>query len=357
MTIKLNKENKKYIVSYSKRHPKTGMPIRRQRTNIETASKAKKVEAELVILVNDLIRRQEGITWGSFLRSYLVHIKQSEMSENTTYGIQKMLERYTLQAWETKNIDSITTYDIHQILNDHFMDKAESHRKYFVKCIRSAFRHAVETDLLIRNPTPLLKFKLSDKISSVLNEEEIRLLLTKAQEHQWEWYPHYALALYTGMRNGELYALPWQNVDLHRRQILVNCSWSSKVGYKSTKSGHDRIVEIPLPLIPVLNDLKKYEPDTSFVLPRLSKWDKGDQARYLRAFLMSVGLPMMRFHDLRASWATLLLNKGVAPSKVMSMGGWRDMDTMMIYMRKAGIDIKGSTSVLDGLHTHCVKDS
>lgn len=68
----------------------------------------------------------------------------------------------------------------------------------------------------------------------------------------------------------------------------------------------------------------------------------------------SLGLPEIRFHDLRASWATMLLAKGVAPSKVMAMGGWKDMDTMLIYMRKAGIDIKGSTQVLDGMQTHGV---
>lgn len=37
------------------------------------------------------------------------------------------------------------------------------------------------------------------------------------------------------------------------------------------------------------------------------------------------------------------------------MGGWKDMDTMMIYMRKAGIDIKDSTKVLDDLHIHKIE--
>ena len=81
-------------------------------------------------------------------------------------------------------------------------------------------------------------------------------------------------------------------------------------------------------------------------------WDAGDQAYLLRVFLKSIELPEIRFHDLRASWATLLLSKGFAPSKVMSMGDWKDMDTMMIYMRKAGIDIRNSTSVLDDMKTH-----
>jgi integrase len=37
------------------------------------------------------------------------------------------------------------------------------------------------------------------------------------------------------------------------------------------------------------------------------------------------------------------------------MGGWKDMDTMMIYMRKAGIDVKNSTEVLDGMTTHGIQ--
>jgi hypothetical protein len=39
------------------------------------------------------------------------------------------------------------------------------------------------------------------------------------------------------------------------------------------------------------------------------------------------------------------------------MGGWSDMKTMMIYMRKAGIDIKGFTSVLDDMQTHGVREA
>ena len=58
-------------------------------------------------------------------------------------------------------------------------------------------------------------------------------------------------------------------------------------------------------------------------------------------------LPAIRFHDLRASWATAMLGQGIEPAKVMHMGGWKDLKTMMIYMRKAGISIKGITDTLD----------
>ena len=83
----------------------------------------------------------------------------------------------------------------------------------------------------------------------------------------------------------------------------------------------------------------------------LFAWLKGEQTRDLRAFLLGMGLPAIRFHDLRASWATILLGQGVEPVKVMKMGGWKDLDTMMIYVRKAGIDVAGALNGLT-LHQH-----
>lgn len=64
-------------------------------------------------------------------------------------------------------------------------------------------------------------------------------------------------------------------------------------------------------------------------------------------FLAGVGLPQIRFHDLRTTWATIMLSKGVEPIKVMMMGGWKDMKTMQIYVRKAGVSIQGVTDKLD----------
>jgi integrase len=56
---------------------------------------------------------------------------------------------------------------------------------------------------------------------------------------------------------------------------------------------------------------------------------------------------MIRFHDLRASWATLLLTNGVAATVVMAMGGWHDLKTMNKYLRLAGLDVDGAQSRID----------
>ena len=47
------------------------------------------------------------------------------------------------------------------------------------------------------------------------------------------------------------------------------------------------------------------------------------------------------------SLASYMLSKGIEPIKVMSMGGWKDLKTMQIYIRKSGINIRGITKCLD----------
>lgn len=181
--------------------------------------------------------------------------------------------------------------------------------------------------------------------------EQAKTLLKKGRELNWEWYPHVFLALYTGMRSGELYALKWSQISFEARQIKVDCGWNVKDGFKSTKSGDERLVEISLDLLKFLKQLKRKvegQVEQDFVLPRIWRWKRGDQARELRAFLQAIGLPYekMRFHDLRATWCTMLLNLGVEPAKVMSQGGWSSLSVLMHYLRQGGISIKGSLDVL-----------
>lgn len=346
MGIKRNKETGLWEVTHYKRHPLTRVPVRAARKGIETEREARKVERELVIMLEDKFRQKTKPTWEKVLSDYLAASLERGLKNSTIYQCGSTLKAHTA-AWNMELVDKITTEQIRTLIFGQLADKAESHKKYILKCIRAVFGYALDLGHINRNPTPKMIFRLGDKIMPVLTEEQAKELLFRAKDANWPWYNHYALALYTGMRNGELYALTWDKVNFDSRMILVNCSWSKKDGLKSTKSGDDRRIEIAPPLVPILQELKRYWTGSNDVLPKFNKWTKGEQARELRMFLQGIGMQSIRFHDLRATWATMLLSKGVEPIKVMKMGGWKDIETMMIYARKAGVDIKGSTDCLN----------
>ncbi|NQZ02374.1 MAG: site-specific integrase, partial [Bdellovibrionales bacterium] len=80
--------------------------------------------------------------------------------------------------------------------------------------------------------------------------------------------------------------------------------------------------------------------------PRFQSWKDGRQDEILRGFLEGYGLPSVRFHALRACFATQLIRDGVAPGVVMKICGWKDLKTMQRYIRLAGVEVRGATKNL-----------
>lgn len=347
MTIRYNEKKKNWEAFHSARHPITKQPISLRRM-ANTEAEAKKIERELIRKVRERLIEEASPSWRRVVDEFLEDCRARDLTEHSIHDYKTGLEKYTYITWSNKNITDITTQNVWDLIKKGpITEKSRAHQKNVFKFIRAVFGFAVQRGYIQRNPCPVIKFKLGEKVKKVLTEDQVRNLLHRAKEMGVEWYPLWAGALYTGMRNGELYALTWDKVNMDDRLITVSTSWGIKDGFKSTKSGHDRMVEIATPFMEVLRELKLKSGGSSFVFPRLDKWDTGDQARELRMFLLGMGLPPVRFHDLRATWATILLSKGVEPIRVMKAGGWRDMKTMMYYVRLAGVDIRGMTDDLD----------
>lgn len=349
--------DKTYTVSYSKRHKTLNTPVSMHRIKIPNRAQAERVYRELVEKVHQKVHAKVVPSWSRLVNEHFQSKRLSdEWTQKTCENARLCLEAHTFADWADRPVDSITTTDI-----KHLVDRQTGHRSVgtqqsLLKFIRGAFQYANDCAYLRGNPVPNIRYRNKEKIAKVLTEEQVRVLLERAKVHQSPWYYHWALALYTGMRNGELFALTWDNVNFESRTILVDCSWNKMDGFKETKSGDDRIVEIAPNLVVILKELKLAQFDSHFVLARSRNWEKGEQARMLRMFLEGIGLPPVRFHDLRATWATIMLNKGVEPIKVMSMGGWKQLKTMQIYIRKAGVNIRGITDKLD-LHNPSRQDA
>lgn len=354
MGIKYDEQKQRYSVLVARRHPKTGESQNLKRiTNEQGQPITSMAEAQRIqkILMAELERRHlEAVvpSWSKVIKMWADCALDRGLGKKTVGNYLLCLEKHTIPEWKHRRINEITTQDIRDLMASRMTGLSEGHKKSMIKFIKAIFQHGIEIGAIQRNPTPQMKFRIGDKIKGVLTESQVRVFLEQAKQMDSEWYEIWATAIYTGMRNGELYALKWDRVSFENRTIKVDTSWNSSDGFKCTKSGDDRIVEIAPNLMPILQELKfKNSAHSEFVLPRIRAWDKGDQARELRMFLMGMGLPPIRFHDLRATFATILLSKGVPPIKVMYAGGWKDLKTMMIYMRKAGVEIRGMMDQMD----------
>jgi integrase len=349
MSIKFDDQKNYYIVQVSARHPKTRKPRSLKRIGFKTLAEAKREEVKMRQLLFQKMHNSVSPLFSLFLKEYEAHVLSLDISQKTKEGRLYDINRYALPLLENVNVDKITEQMIHQILaSSDFLEKKQSRQKDILKHIRHAFNFAWEKGYISKNPTPKKKFRVGKKLLAVLTEEEVKILLDQARNANHPWYFIWAVALYTGMRNGELYALRWSEVKLSTKQIAVVRSWTREGGFSDlTKSGNDRFVTISNSLLPILEELKLITGDTAFVLPRLNDWASGAQAAVLREFLGQLGLTSVRFHDLRATWATILLSKGIPYPMVMRLGGWEETSTMDRYLRKSGVSTKGATDVLD----------
>ena len=235
------------------------------------------------------------------------------------------------------------------------------------------FQLAVEEGVITKNPTRGIKIKVPSSEQKVLTSDEANKLLREGKLCNHRFYFHWAVALFTGMRNGEIYALRVSDVDMDTGIIHVKRQFNSKDGLHETKTNLSRVVPIADELKPLLKwfiakggykeTLWKWKDESkkekvffiwdNLLLPRVREWRQGDQSRFLRDFCKGIGLPEVKFHDLRATFITNMLSKGVALNVVMSIVGHRRIATTDVYNRLAGVGVRGSTNKLSyGLHFH-----
>jgi integrase len=257
------------------------------------------------------------------------------------------------EHWFKRSASDLTKADGREVLK--MVEAAGKSKSYQVRLkaiVSSIYNWGIEERLILgvrSSPMEGLQIQCpkGEKVPEILNLEQIREFLKKAKDLDHPWYPIWATALLTGMRNGELHALLWSDIDFENRKITVSKSFNTRTrSVKSTKAGYWRTVPISSELMELLLELKAKARDQEHVLPHSCYWDKGWQAKILRTFCVGVGLPSIKFHTLRACFGTQLLAHDVAPARVMKICGWKDLKTMQHYIRLAGVDERGATECL-----------
>ncbi|MCA9761373.1 MAG: tyrosine-type recombinase/integrase, partial [Streptococcus sp.] len=243
MGIRHDYKNNSWVAFHSMRHPVLRTPRRIEKKGLKSKAEALRVEKELVIELSKRLEEKTIPRWKQAVDECLAAKLLEGWTNKTHHTYDSCLKAHT-SDWNKRRIDQITPHEIREKVLVSLEKKSESHRKNVLKFIRCVFNYAVERGYITKNPTPNLKFRVGDKVKAVLTEQQCKQWLAKAEELDSDWLPIWRLAIYTGMRSGELYALEWDSVDFENNRIIVRRSWNNKDGFKDTKSGDDRIIPI-----------------------------------------------------------------------------------------------------------------
>ncbi len=323
-----------------------GVRIQRRRPGIESLHKAKQLEFELKRELAQIKEEAVPYRWGEWFEVCMKRMK-IEMKPSTIYNYQTQIRKWIHPHWEKTEINVISRADVHELIFETCAEiVSPNNRKTILKMVKRLFQMAVDDRLLLRNPCVGIQVKAAEVEQKVLTNSEVSIFLREAKINDHRFYPMWALALMTGMRSGELFALRWSDIDFDNGTICVSRQWSSKNGYGPTKSQRSRIVPITESLSKFLKELKLVRGSEDSVLPRLIEWENGEQAKITREFCESIGVTPVKFHDLRATFITNLLARGESLARVMSMVGHSQIKTTNGYLRKAGVDVLGGTDKL-----------
>ena len=217
------------------------------------------------------------------------------------------------------------------------------------RVFHAALEQARREKLIVVNAcTDVQLPRQEEKEITPLAPEQAKLLLQKVKEHRLEML--LTLALVTGMREGELLALRWSDIDFEAEALQVRRTVQYITGYgfvenePKTAKGRRKIV---LPHFVVhaltLHHIKFLKKSTEVG----ADWQEynlvfpGNNGKFMHAetlrrrfkkVLVEADLPLVKFHDLRHSAATLLLSMGVPPKVVQEILGHSNISiTMNVY--------------------------
>ena len=191
--------------------------------------------------------------------------------------------------------------------------------------ISSALQLAIHQKLIAHNPAEGCALpRVERNEMKTLTADQLAAFLQEAK--RTGVFEMYYLELATGLRRGELLGLKWQDVDFNQGTITVRRQ-ISRINAQvveaplKTKNAY-RVIPLREQALAVLrSQQEKTHSEYVFPSPNGRPISPDSVRNMLRRVLKRAGLPYVRFHDLRHTFATLALQNGVDVKTVSSILG------------------------------------
>ena len=190
----------------------------------------------------------------------------------------------------------------------------------YITLISVAIRTAINEwgIYLPTNPADKIKrLKEPEPSDSRVEPSEESLLLQHATRSKMYWLEAIIIvALETGARQGELFRLNADDVDLNKATALL----------RDTKNGTDRRIGISPKAVDALRALPAFSVDKRFFPTHTEQFKF-----YWKQLQKWSGLPHINFHMLRHEWTSRMFENGWDIAEVATQGGWKDWKALRRY--------------------------
>ena len=305
-------------------------------------------------------------TVAAFLTDWLENSAQQTVRASTYAGYRTVITKHIIPTLGRTPLDKLMPQDVQKLMNERERAGLSPRTVQLIRAVlRRALGQAVKWRLLAYNAAQLVDPPKQRRYRSrVWTPEETRHFLDSVQGDRLEAL--YAVAAYLGLRQGEVLALRWDDVQFETATLVVNGSMPT-VGPRvvtDTKTEQSRRVP-PLPdaLAAVLRDHRDRQAfarlaagahwqDNDLVITNTLGGPperKGLHYRWKQA-IARAGVPDIRYHDLRHGCATFLLAQGV-PARVVAdiLGHSSTKTTMDLYAHVMPQLLHDAAAKLDGL--------
>jgi len=276
-----------------------------------------------------------------FMKTYVV--ANNKPSEQTAKA--SILKHHLLPAFGAMRLDEIRTHPI-EVLKADILARGKSRKRVnnVLACLGKMLRYANEIDLI--EVVPRIKLlKIAPQRFDFLTFEEYSRLLDGAKGEP----ERRALLLVggdAGLRQGEMVALQWGDVDFVARTLTVRrSSWRGIVG--TPKSGRDRKIPLTARLLAALKAHRHLRGDLVFCHEDGSPFTQSAIEAALRYACKRAGLRRIGSHVLRHTFCSLLAMRGAAPKAIQELAGHSTLSMTLRYMHLAPSALREAIGLLD----------
>ena len=284
--------------------------------------------------------RAKTYTVGNWLEVWYENYAKIKMRPSTYLTYHGYIENHIKPQLGKIPLNDLTTLHLQQfykkLLAEGRVERIEAQKQprgLSAKTVRnihqmicSAYNLAMEQRLVTKNPTQGCALpKVEHKEMKTLTADQLSAFFQEARDSGV--YELYYLDLATGLRRGELLGLKWTDVDLDRGVLKIQRAISRQNGKVveaplKTKNAY-RTLPLSADAIDVLMQQRRKTGNSEWVFPSPAGGPMSPDSvlHMLQRVLKRAGLPRIRFHDLRHTFATMALQNGVDVKTVSSMLG------------------------------------